>query len=612
MKILHILSSDFNSGALSYTLNLIEAQKKENELLLVTDQSFEMNDVNSYVMPVSNRKYRTRIKNCRALRKILLAEKVTLVHAHSRAASWVAYYALKGLKIPLVSTIHGAQVKHSSFKNQDVYGTKIIAICANLVKQLTDEINIDATKISCIPNGIDVQLIKSLSLKEKPAKTHFLISIIGRFNGYKGEVIAQIIQCVLPDLLARNPHLLIQLIGSEWGKLPENGKLAFEKLHQKYPHQIKQLAFQDTIFEFIHSSDLVIGGGRVAIESLLMKTPVFAIGEAEMIGLISPENLQPAFGSNFGDIKSGVKKLELNHEECLIQLQSFIDKPLTVEASVSEALKIFYLSTVEKQVLEVYKSAIIQKLSNRSIPILMYHKVPDQEISSPHKIFVTKDKFKKQLLFFKWRGLKAITFKDYLAFRNGELHPSSFPKKPFILTFDDGYLCNYKNVLPVCESYGWKGVLFLVGDFELKHNNWDVNEQHESHNQLMNTQQKKAFVAAGWEIGAHTLTHPDLTKLDEVKLMEEIMVSKHVIETELNFKVLSFAYPFGGYNSREKQKVKEAGFEFGIATDSGGMRIEEDPFAVFRVNMFPNESLFSLYKKTSHWYRNYYFKKRGK
>jgi len=48
------------------------------------------------------------------------------------------------------------------------------------------------------------------------------------------------------------------------------------------------------------------------------------------------------------------------------------------------------------------------------------------------------------------------------------------------------------------------------------------------------------------------------------------------------------------------------------ALEGSGLRIEDDRMQVFRVNMFPNESASSLFKKTSPWYRRYYRWKRGK
>jgi peptidoglycan/xylan/chitin deacetylase (PgdA/CDA1 family) len=119
-------------------------------------------------------------------------------------------------------------------------------------------------------------------------------------------------------------------------------------------------------------------------------------------------------------------------------------------------------------------------------------------------------------------------------------------------------------------------------------------------------------VEQGWEIGAHTLTHPHLTLLNDEDALHELRESRNRIEHELQTRVISFAYPFGTYDDRIKELVKQTGFEFGIATDSGGLTIEDDRFAVFRVNMFPEESLFSLFKKTSSWYRTYYRRKRGR
>ena len=127
----------------------------------------------------------------------------------------------------------------------------------------------------------------------------------------------------------------------------------------------------------------------------------------------------------------------------------------------------------------------------------------------------------------------------------------------------------------------------------------------------MSTVQKRAFVANGWEIGAHTLSHPDLTRLDDEHARYEIQESRTCIERELNTSIVSFAYPYGICDERTKRLVRESGYEFGIATDSGGDTIEDDRFRIFRVNMFPGENTFQLYKKTSPWYRAYYRRTRG-
>ena len=128
----------------------------------------------------------------------------------------------------------------------------------------------------------------------------------------------------------------------------------------------------------------------------------------------------------------------------------------------------------------------------------------------------------------------------------------------------------------------------------------------------MDLAQKRAFVAAGWEIGAHTMSHPRLTTLPLPEAAAEIQRSKAELETALQTELVSFAYPYGDLNNTVKTAVRNAGFTFGVATDSGGMHLEDDRMQVFRVNMFPNESASSLFKKTSTWDRKYYRWKRGK
>lgn len=612
MKILHVLSTNFYSGALSYTLALAKEQAKNHEVFIMTDDFFESPLFNSYPLPISKRSYPHRISNALAIRRFIRKEKINVVHAHSRAASWVTYFAVKGLKIPLISTIHGAQVKHSKYKKQDIYGEAIIAICNNLSQQLIEEINIPAGKIKGIPNGIDDKAIIAANAIERVPTNTKTIALIGRFNGIKGENFAVLLKDVFPVLLENNPDSIIHLIGPEWEAMPQFGRDAFDQLKERYPDRIARFDYQHDIFSFIRQATLVIGGGRIAIEALLLKTPLFSIGEAEMNGIITSENIHEAMASNFGDIKMGTKRFTIDSARVCTEIQAFLDQPTPLHADIEQQIQPFHLSNVVAHIEKIYQAAIIQKLAPNPIPVLMYHKVPDENIETEHKIYVTKDNFKKHLAFFAFRGLKTITFKEYNAFRNGEIDPALFPKKPFILTFDDGYLSNFTNALPLCQKRQFNGVLFLLGDFALRHNNWDIAEQHQAHNVLMDTEQKRAFVEAQWEIGAHTMTHPHLTNLSDQALSEELVQSKRNIERVLNTSVISFAYPFGTYDERVKKHVAKSGFTFGIATDTGGIVIEEDPFAIFRVNIFPHESLFSLYKKTSTWYRAYYKKKRGK
>jgi peptidoglycan/xylan/chitin deacetylase (PgdA/CDA1 family) len=273
----------------------------------------------------------------------------------------------------------------------------------------------------------------------------------------------------------------------------------------------------------------------------------------------------------------------------------------------------YSLATVAARVLEMYQAARMRKAAPNFIPVLMYHKIPGAPLATKHRIYVTAANFEKHLAYFKQRKLTPITFADYLQFASGERPLADFPARPIILTFDDGYTDNYTNLLPLMQQYGYRGVLYLLGDFDIRYNKWDADaDLTEPRSEIMDLAQKQAFVAAGWEIGAHTMSHAKLTTLPLPEAAAEIRASKTALEAALQTEIVSFAYPYGDLNEAVKNAVRGAGFALGVATDTGGMHLEDDRMQVFRENMCPNESTSSLFKKTSTWYRKYYRWKRGK
>ena len=611
LRILHVLSSNFFAGSVAYALQLAERQSAEgHDVVMVTDQAGLSDKITCLPLPVSNRSLLQRFNNIRFLRKMIREQDISVVHAHSRAASWIAHYALRGTRVPLVSTIHGRQVKHSALKSNDVYGEKVIAICPQLVEHLANELHMDRQKLVFLPNPLDLEVLTKIR-KTRPKDDRFIISVVGRLNGPKGAHIADLVSHVFPNLLKNHPTISIQIVGGEWDAFPQVGKAAFADLQSRFGERISYLGFTKQVLELMANSDVVIGAGRVAMEALALRSTVFALGEAHCHGLVTKANLGQTISTNFGDILSTAAPFRPDPVAITRELDEYITGSTSAEIDLTELTRIYDLNTIMPKILSTYTSAIMRKLSPNAIPVLMYHRVPDVAIATKHRTFVTKANFEKHLRFFALRGLQSITFQDYLKFSTGVKPLREFPRKPFIITFDDGYLDNYHNMLPLTQKYGYKGVLFLLGDFSVRGNFWDSGEDAEA-NRIMTAEQDKAFVDAGWEIGAHTLTHPDLTRLDDDAALHELRESRDLIERKLQTKVVSFAYPFGTYDDRIKDLVEQSGFKFGIATDSGGVTIEDDRFAIFRVNMFPEESLFSLFKKTSSWYRKYYLRKRGK
>jgi len=66
--------------------------------------------------------------------------------------------------------------------------------------------------------------------------------------------------------------------------------------------------------------------------------------------------------------------------------------------------------------------------------------------------------------------------------------------------------------------------------------------------------------AAGQEFGAHTLSHPYLTRLSRQEQLQEIEDSKKLIENKLAMTVKHFCYPYQDFNRATEDLVQQAGY----------------------------------------------------
>ncbi|MGI4871738.1 MAG: polysaccharide deacetylase family protein [Janthinobacterium lividum] len=609
MRILHVLSANFFAGSVAYAVALAEAHRQAgHEVWLASDAEKLPTEAAQVQLPISQRKYKQRYRNIRALRQLVQAQGIDVVHAHSRAASWVSYFALKGLKVPLVSTVHGRQHLHTSTSLFDIYGEKVIAICANLAGHLREEVQMAAVKIAVIPNGI--------GFKEEttPLSSKLRLSLIGRYNGPKGEQAAELLQHVFPLLLQEFAQLRLAIIGGELDHLPDAGKTALAQLQATFGERVEVVGFTANVPGWLQKSSLIIGAGRVVMEALGAGRAALALGEACYAGRVMQENYEAATASNFGDILAQQGTVPVDFEKVLADARAFLRQPAPVEAALQQRVRHDYgLARVAAQVLRVYESARMQKAVPNFMPVLMYHKIPDAPLKTKHQIYVTKENFARHLAYFKAHKFTPITFRDYQDFASARRPLADFPARPIILTFDDGYTDNHTNLLPLMQQYGYRGVLYLLGDFDIRYNKWDADfDPTEPRSAIMDEAQKQAFVAAGWEIGAHTMRHAKLTEVTAAEAAAEIQQSKAALEQRLGTEIISFAYPYGSLSEPVKILVAEAGFTFGVATDTGGLHLEDDRMQVFRINMFPHETSSSLFKKTATWYRKYYRWKRKK
>lgn len=221
--------------------------------------------------------------------------------------------------------------------------------------------------------------------------------------------------------------------------------------------------------------------------------------------------------------------------------------------------------------------------------VLMYHRiVEDENLSDRYETCVHIDAFHKQIELLDRLEYTPITLKDYLLFLNNEI---VLPKKPIILTFDDGYMDFYRLAYPLLLEYGMKSVLFVLGDRNIKVNYWDSIEGEMPPARLMDDHHIIELHNKGFEIGAHSLTHSNLRELKGDQLRDEILKPKIVLESLIGDEVHSCSYPYGQVDENIKKEAAEVGYRFGCSVFSGPAQFGEDLLEIRRLAIHNRTSI---------------------
>lgn len=210
------------------------------------------------------------------------------------------------------------------------------------------------------------------------------------------------------------------------------------------------------------------------------------------------------------------------------------------------------------------------------VPILAYHKVQNQaELGVSN---TSPKQFERQIKYLCQNGFKSTSIEDYVKGR-------SFGDKHVIITFDDAYTSVFENAFPILDKYNFKATIFVITKFVGEYNSWDYHFKKFRITHC-DWEQIKELRNKGWEVGSHTVSHPNLKKISSRKLWFEIRYSKEVIENYLNSEVTTISYPFGSYNGETIDVVRSSGYEAACTLGHNYPYNENFPFALFRRGVY--------------------------
>ncbi|WP_052342680.1 polysaccharide deacetylase family protein [Bacillus sp. EB01] len=191
-----------------------------------------------------------------------------------------------------------------------------------------------------------------------------------------------------------------------------------------------------------------------------------------------------------------------------------------------------------------------QTSAQQKVPILIYHSIDEYKGHGSKELYVTPKNFEKQMIYLKENGFTLLTFEPWQDI--GKVN------KPIFLTFDDGY----KNNLTVYSifqklrdnKFTPAATFFIPSDFIGRSNRLSAAEL-------------KMLSESGMiSIQSHTVTHPDLTKMNNIDY--ELKSSRDKLQNITKKPVTALAYPYGNFNNKVVQETKKY-YKYGLTTTPG-------------------------------------------
>ena len=286
-------------------------------------------------------------------------------------------------------------------------------------------------------------------------------------------------------------------------------------------------------------------------------------------------------------------------------------------------------------------SVLSRVLGSECLSVLLFHRVqPVQDPLFPNEVWADNFRAKMAVLRRFFNVLPIASAVELLA-------AGRLPPRAVVITFDDGYADNHDIALPILQRRGIAATFYIATGFMRGANMFNdvvieslrnasgsidlaaldlgryVIDTVASHRAaidavitqvkhaavtrraelvdeirrryppaterslMMSETQIKALHAAGMEIGAHTVSHPILLRLDPTASQREIVQSRADLEAIVAAPVTSFAYPNGrpgfDYEALHVAQARTAGFKYALTTSWGCIHADSDRWQLPRV-----------------------------
>jgi peptidoglycan/xylan/chitin deacetylase (PgdA/CDA1 family) len=138
---------------------------------------------------------------------------------------------------------------------------------------------------------------------------------------------------------------------------------------------------------------------------------------------------------------------------------------------------------------------------------------------------------------------------------------SNSKRAPVAITFDDGFASIADHALPLLAERGFPCTVFVPLGWLGRRPGWESESEDEQAEVVLDRERLRSVASPLVELGAHSLSHPHLTRLPVAEARREISDSRRELEALTGLEVRLFAFPYGDYNDELVQICREAGYQ---------------------------------------------------
>lgn len=227
--------------------------------------------------------------------------------------------------------------------------------------------------------------------------------------------------------------------------------------------------------------------------------------------------------------------------------------------------------------------------------VFLYHRVNDTYRDS---VTIGVEQFETQIRYLA-DHYEVVSIEDMVAGRMAKDGPT------VAISFDDGYLDNYENAMPILVKHKVPATFFVSTD-HITRNHAFEHDLRKLGNGLpnMNWDQVREMHKLGLAFGSHTVNHINLARSDSGTVIEELRQSRATLVEELGLDEVMFAYPFGkrsDINARALELVKRAGYICNCSAYGGVNGPEIDRWDIRRQGIDHSFDIPALRAKIAGW-----------